>query len=291
VIGVVACPGGTLVDRVISLLEGGPASAMQLCSRVLDLAAAPVAVAERIALALLGADPRVRQMSDGRWGLVAEAQGSPLLEECAFAVVDVETTGMRPGGGDRVTEVAVVVVHGGRREVVFDSLVNPGRPIPRAICAITNITDEMVRHAPTFADVADQVVAALSGRVFVAHNVRFDWGFISAEVRRARDIAIDGPRLCTVRLARRLVKEVRSCGLDNLSQHFGLENGARHRAAGDALATADLLERLLSRARERGIRTLQDLSALEAERAAVRRRKRRALPSAPLADSCPEGPA
>ena len=108
------------------------------------------------------------------------------------------------------------------------------------------------------------MVAALAGRVFVAHNARFDWGFVSAEVRRARDLALDGPRLCTVRLARRLVKGVRSCGLDNLTQHFGFDNPARHRAAGDALVTADLLERLLRLAREEGARTLQDLTAIAA---------------------------
>ena len=113
---------------------------------MLGLAGAPEAVCERIAIALLGADPRVRQLADGRWGLVAEAQGSPLLDECAFAVVDVETTGMRARDSDRITEIAVVVVHGGRREVVLDSLVNPGRPIPPAICAITNITNDMVRR-------------------------------------------------------------------------------------------------------------------------------------------------
>lgn len=287
--GVAPHPEGTLIDRVLDLLHQGPATAPRLCTAVLGLAGAPDAVAERLALALLGADPRVRQLADGRWSLIAEAQGSPLLEECAFAVVDVETTGMRATGGDRVTEIAVVILHGSRREVVFESLVNPGRPIPRAICAITNITDEMVRHAPSFAEVADQVLAALAGRVFVAHNARFDWGFLSAEVRRARALALDGPRLCTVRLARKLVSEVRSCGLDNLSHHFGFENMARHRAAGDALVTAELLSHLLARAREQGIRTLQELAALEAQRSAARRKKRRASPSAPRADSFPEG--
>ena len=87
----------------------------------------------------------MRQQPDGRWALVATAQGSPLLEECAFAVVDVETTGMRPTGTDRVTEIAIAVVCGGRSDVVFQSLINPGRPIPPAVCAITQITDAMVR--------------------------------------------------------------------------------------------------------------------------------------------------
>jgi DNA polymerase-3 subunit epsilon len=99
--------------------------------------------------------------------------------------------------------------------------------------------------------------------VFVAHNVRFDWGFLAAELRRARGISLTGPRLCTARLARRLVPEAESCGLDWLSGYFGLENPARHRALGDAWATADLLVRLLDRARRDGARTLQDLDALQ----------------------------
>jgi DNA polymerase-3 subunit epsilon len=289
--GLSAHPQSTLLDRVLETLREGPRAAAALCHRVLGLPGAQEAVCERIAIALLGADPRVRQLADGRWGLVPEAQGSPLLDEIAFAVVDVETTGMRAGASDRITEIAVVLVHGGRREVVFDSLVNPGRPIPPAICAITNITNDMVQHAPTFAEVADQVLAALAGRVFVAHNARFDWGFISAEVRRARDLALDGPRLCTVRLARRLVKGVRSCGLDNLTQYFGFANPARHRAAGDALVTADLLDRLLRLAQEEGARTLQDLTAIATRRARRARRKRLAMPTEPLADSVPEGAA
>jgi DNA polymerase III subunit epsilon len=286
--GLSAHPDSTLLDRVLHVLREGPRPAGTLCQGVIGLAGASDAVCERIAIALLGADPRVRQLTDGRWGLVPEAQGSPLLDDCAFAVVDVETTGMRAGGGDRITEIAVVVVHGGRREVVVDSLVNPGRPIPPAICAITNITNAMVRDAPIFAEVVDQVVAALAGRVFVAHNARFDWGFVSAEVRRARDLALDGPQLCTVRLARRLVKGVRSCGLDNLTQHFGFENPARHRAAGDALVTADLLARLLRLAREEGAHTLQDLSAIALRRRSRSLRKRLAMPTEPRADSLPE---
>jgi DNA polymerase III subunit epsilon len=289
--GLSAHPESTLLDRVLETLREGPRAAALLCHRVLGLPGAQEAVCERIAIALLGADPRVRQLTDGRWGLVPEAQDSPLLDEIAFAVVDVETTGMRAGASDRITEIAVVVVHGGRREVVLDSLVNPGRPIPPAIRAITNITNEMVQDAPTFAEVADQVLAALAGRVFVAHNARFDWGFISAEVRRARDLALDGPRLCTVRLARRLVRGVRSCGLDNLTQYFGFANPARHRAAGDALVTADLLDRLLRLAHEEGARTLQDLTAIATRRARRARRKRLAMPTVPLADSAPEGAA
>jgi DNA polymerase-3 subunit epsilon len=288
VIGLSAHPESTLTERVLKVLHFGPATPLTLCHEVIGLPGAPAAVCERIAVALLGADPRVRRLADGRWGLVPEAQGSPMLEDCAFAVVDVETTGVRAWGGDRITEIAVVVVHGGRREVVFDSLVNPGRPIPPVVSAITGITDAMVRDAPPFPAVADQVLAALAGRIFVAHNARFDWNFVSAELRRARDLALDGQRLCTVRLARRLVKGIVSCGLDSLQHWFGLENIARHRAAGDALVTAELLARLLRLARAEGARTLQDFSAIESRRRLSTRRRRQAMPTEPRADAAPE---
>jgi DNA polymerase III epsilon subunit family exonuclease len=288
VTGASAYPETTLLERVLTQLRIGPRAPVALCREILGLFNAPSAICDRVAYALLGADPRVRLLEDGRWSLVPEAQGSPLLDDCAFAVVDVETTGARAGFGDRITEIAVVVVQGGRREIVLESLVNPERPIPRTVCALTHITNEMVRHAPRFSELAERILAVLSGRIFVAHNARFDWNFISAELRRARDLTLGGTRLCTVRLARRLVRGVRSCGLDNLTRFFGFHNRARHRAGGDALVTAELLYRLLLLAREQGARTLQDLSAIEARRSRRRRRKRQAMPTEPRADSCPE---
>lgn len=261
-IGLSAFPERTLVERAMLLMGSGPIGADRLAREVLSLEHAPVAVAERLAIALFASDPRVRQLDDGRWALVAEVQGSPLIEETPFAVVDVETTGMRATGPDRVTDVAVVLLHGSRRELVFDSLVNPGLPIPIRIQGLTGISDEMVREAPPFVELADALLAALAGRVFVAHNARFDWGFVTAEVRRARAYSLSGPQLCTVRLARRLLPQLESKSLDSLSLFFGLENRARHRAAGDALATAEVLERLLILARERGARTLADLEGM-----------------------------
>jgi DNA polymerase-3 subunit epsilon len=267
VTGVTAIPVSPLAERVLLRLQAAPATSEELCREVLGLPGAPRVIAERVAVALLGADPRVRQLPDGRWALASVAQGgSPLLEECAFAVVDVETTGMRAGGEDRVTEVAVVLVHGGRREVLLDTLVNPERPIPPAISGITGITDAMVRHAPTFGEVADELLGVLAGRVFVAHNARFDWGFLDASLQRARGLGLGGASLCTVRLARRLLPGVGSCGLDNLMHVLALENRARHRAVGDADVTARLLERLLVLARGEGARTLDDLDRLQRRR-------------------------
>jgi DNA polymerase-3 subunit epsilon len=261
--GLSAVPASTLVERALMALSQSARPANWLACNVLGLSRAPDIVAERLALALLGADPRVRRLADGSFSLVAAATGQPLLEECTFAVVDVETTGMRASGYDRITEIAVVLVHGERRELVFESLVNPGRPIPSMVSAMTGISDAMVRAAPRFEEVAAALLDALAGRIFVAHNVRFDWSFVSAEVRRARDLRMDAARLCTVRLARRLVPHATSCSLGALTELFAFENSARHRAAGDALVTAALLHRLLLLARDAGARTLPDLERLQ----------------------------
>jgi DNA polymerase-3 subunit epsilon len=281
--GLAALPASTLVDRALRALAAEARLAEWLSSNVLGLNNAPVVVAERLTYALLGADPRVHRLADGRWSLVVAARGAPLLEECVFAVVDVETTGMRATHDDRVTEIAVVLVQGERRELVFESLVNPGRPIPSFVSSITGITDQMVRAAPRFEEVAERVLDALAGRVFVAHNMRFDWRFVSAEVSRTRDLRLDGPRLCTVRLARRLVPMAESCALDALTHLFAFDNPARHRAAGDALVTAQLLSRLILLAREAGARTLADLEGLQGphHRQSRRSRRRKGPPPTP----------
>ena len=264
----------TLVDRALGALARESRPARWLATHVLGLVQAPDIIAERLTVALLGADPRVQRLSDGRWALVAVAGGTPLLEECAFAVIDVETTGGSAAGSDRIIEVAVVLVQGERRELVFDTLVNPGRPVPGLVTGITGITNAMLRDAPLFEEIADPLLDTLAGRVFVAHNARFDWRFVETELRRARALRLEGARLCTVRLARRLVDGVESCGLDALTERFALHNPARHRAAGDALATAELLQRLVRLARQEGARTLTDLELYQARRSRTRRSRR-----------------
>lgn len=258
----------------MTYLTDGPRKAPDLARDVFGMQNAPDAVAGRLAVALLGADPRVYQLPDSSWAMVPTGVSSPLLEECAFAVVDVETTGAGQRHHDRVTEIAVVMVQGERIETVLDTLVNPERPIAPMVTAITNITNDMVRDAPTFAEVADEVLGVLAGRVFVAHNARFDWGLVAGELRRTRGFELTGSQVCTVRMSRRLVDGLESCSLGSMCHYFGLENPARHRAAGDALVTAQLLHRLLPKARERGVRTLKDLEQLLAATVSSKKRRR-----------------
>lgn len=255
-------PEGTLVDRALTYLAAGPGESVALARDVLGIPHAAPVICERLAVALLGADPRVSRLDDGRWMVVPAGATSPSLDSCTFAVVDVETTGGRPSRGDRIVEIAVVLVRGGRVEPVYDALVNPGREIPPFVASLTGITEAMVGDRPTFGEIADEVLAALGGRVFVAHNARFDWAFLSAELKRTRDRVLFGPRVCTVRLARRLIPELRSRGLDQVTQFLGIPIEHRHRAGGDALATAQVLLKLLEAAREAGARTLDHLASV-----------------------------
>ena len=272
-----------LTERAADFLAAGPADAQSLISHVCQLPGAPAMVAEHMATALFAGHARFARDASGRWvlrdGDAAAAWPSAAmatLHDEPYVVVDVETTGSRPNGGDRVTEIAVVRVHRGVATPVFDTLVNPERAIPPAIVALTNITWEMVKDAPRFADVCDQLLGVLEGNVFVAHNASFDWRFLSAETERVTRRPLEGKRLCTVRMARRLVPQLSRRNLDALSAYYGIENGARHRAGGDAIATAQILLRLLDAARDRGCGTLDELETLLASASGRRKRARRA---------------
>jgi DNA polymerase III subunit epsilon len=213
-----------------------------------------------------------------------ETQGVP-LNELRFAVVDTETTGTSVSGGDRITEVAIVEVQGGYVGRTLSTLVYPQRPIPRWITSLTGISDAMVRHAPPFLEIAEEVREALGAGVFVAHNVGFDWNFLNAELERTTGDGFDmaAPRLCTVRLARIFLRRLERRSLDHLASYYGVSIRERHRALGDAVATAHCFTYLLEAARRIGLMTLDDLEAHIAEwrrRHRGRRRKRRSfLPS------------
>lgn len=183
------------------------------------------------------------------------------LKDVEFAVVDVETTGAGLNRGDRVMEVAVVYLKNGEVTTALEMLVNPQRPISPFAARLTGIRWDMLHESPTFSDVAERVHAALEGRVFVAHNMRFDWRFLSMELRRATGRAVSGARLCTVKLARRLLPHLPRRNLDTLAWHYDVSIIGRHRAGGDARATARILQYLLADARRRDIDTWEHLAA------------------------------
>ena len=156
-----------------------------------------------------------------------------------YAVIDVETTG-GTAGNDRVTEIGLVKLQYGREIARYSTLINPQRRIPSFISRLTGITDQMVATAPAFNDIAADLWQQLQGCIFVAHNVRFDYGFIRAEFARCGYV-LKLPQLCTVVESRRYFPGLASYSLGNLAAHFGLELKQHHRALADAAATAELL--------------------------------------------------
>jgi DNA polymerase-3 subunit epsilon len=200
------------------------------------------------------------------------------LATARFAVVDVETTGSQPGLWDRVTEIAIVPVDGLAVGEPWSRLVHPGRPIPPMITALTGISDAMVASAPPFAEIADEVAARLDGRIFTAHNAPFDRRFVEAELARTRALRLEGAALCTVRLTRTLVPALTRRSLDRVTAYFGVRIDGRHRAGGDAVATAQVLVRLLEIARERDVATWPALLALLSPAARRRLGRPSALP-------------
>ncbi|WP_434630092.1 exonuclease domain-containing protein [Chromobacterium sp. CV08] len=155
------------------------------------------------------------------------------------AIVDLETTGGNISR-DRITEVGLVLIDGGRVERL-SWLVNPGQPIPPFIENMTGISNEMVASAPPFSQLADELLARLQGRLLLAHNARFDYGFLKNEFRR-HGLRFQARTLCTVKLSRRLYPQHFKHSLDSLIARHGIDMPERHRALADAEAVHRFLE-------------------------------------------------
>lgn len=161
-----------------------------------------------------------------------------------YSVIDIETTGGHRSG-NRITEIAIINLDGDRVVESFSTLINPERFIPTNITYLTGITNEMVEEAPKFFEVAKKIVEMTEGRIFVAHNVFFDYNFIKYEFNEL-GYAFKRDKLCTVRLARKSFPGHKSYSLGNICQDLGIEIESRHRALGDAKATVKLFQKIQS---------------------------------------------
>ncbi|MFM8912318.1 MAG: exonuclease domain-containing protein, partial [Flammeovirgaceae bacterium] len=162
-----------------------------------------------------------------------------------YAIVDIETTG---GYADnhRITEIAIYHYDGQRITDKFHTLLNPGRRVPSFITGLTGITDKMVEDAPEFSQVAEEILSRLKDRVFVAHNAHFDYSFLKKEFETA-GMVWQTKKLCTVRLARKIIPGLESYGLGRLAESLGVKIPDRHRAGGDAQATVKIFDILVKR--------------------------------------------
>lgn len=162
-----------------------------------------------------------------------------------FAIIDIETTGNSYKHG-HITEIAIYQHNGRKITGSFSTLVNPEIDIPYYITNLTGIDNIMVKNAPRFFEIARQVVELTAGRIFVAHNVHFDYRFVKEEFSRLA-FPFNRKTLCTVQLARKFFPGYQSYSLGSICNEMGININNRHRAAGDALATVKLFEMILSK--------------------------------------------
>jgi len=263
--------------------QGEPVALGDLAEKLLALRAPPPPlIARRVIAALVGAEAAAlpdpidldcfgmshspRPGEPRREGTRASDEATPRLSEAEFVVVDLETTGLSPRACTILEIGAVWVSAAGAREC-FATLVNPNVSIPPAIRALTGIDDGMVAQAPRLAEALAEFlrwIGRFPGAPFVAHNASFDANFLARGLAAAGFLPLGRDVLCTRRLAKRVLPELRRLGLDRLTCHFGVVNRAPHRALGDAEATAEVLLHLLDLARGRaGVETLADLIALD----------------------------
>ncbi len=156
-----------------------------------------------------------------------------------FAVVDIETTGSTPQSAG-ITEIAIVIHNGVEVTGKYVTLINPRQKIPPFIVNMTGISDAMVANAPLFEEVAPQIFNLLNGRIFVAHNVSFDYSFVHYLLGKS-GFQWSAPKLCTIKLSRRVFPGLEKYGLGSLTRDLGIRIEGRHRAWGDAAATAQVL--------------------------------------------------
>lgn len=160
-----------------------------------------------------------------------------------YAIIDIETTGGH-ANAHGITELAIVLHDGEKVTERFETLLNPCGDIPVFIQHLTGITNEMVRDAPMFANVAEHVYDLLKDRIFIAHNVNFDYSFIKHHLQVA-GFDLQCRKLCTVRLGRKIFPGLPSYSLGKFCRQMGIDNNERHRAMGDAYATAQLFSMML----------------------------------------------
>jgi DNA polymerase-3 subunit epsilon len=269
-------------DRLVELVEAhhGPVPATDAARSLFALASAPTAIARSLLEEVVSGDARLAWRG-AAVGLANPPGAAIALENASFVVFDLETTGLSPARS-RIVEIGAHRVDALTLGPTFETFVNPGLPLPPAITALTGIGAGDVSGAPG-PDLAVRRFLAFAGdAVLVAHNARFDMGFLDRAVERVTGRRVAAPVVDTVWLARRLLGgRTGRFGLSPLAHFFGTSATPCHRALADASATAEILIALIGLAQERGAETVADLVELSAPRARRLHAKRSLVAGAP----------
>jgi len=173
-----------------------------------------------------------------------------LLDDLNYAVVDLETTGTHPSN-NQIIEIGIVQIEHGQITDTFQTFLDPGISLPPFISGLTGITDKDLEGAPIFPDIAPKVLKYLDNRIFVAHNVGFDYNFLQKQLKKC-DLDFEAPKICTVQLSRKLIPNLHHHTLDDLAKYFHLDIPSRHRALDDAIATSKSLLQMVDMLKEMG---------------------------------------
>ena len=251
----------TLQDRAHQLLQdaGAPLSHIDLVIRVLSMPQVKPPLARHLATKLLNGDPRFSYCPRQGWLLSPPPSLRTPLRDVPFTIVDTETTGT--ANSSRITEIGAVRVHRGRLLARYESLMNAGVPVPANITALTGISQELVDNAPRPEQVIPEFRTFLGQTVIVAHNLPFDLRFIRQEFTLQEQELPQAPSLCTLKLARKLLP-LQHFDLGRVASHFRIRVNNRHRALGDAEATARILIQLMKEVEASGAQTLEDVMKL-----------------------------
>ena len=254
-------------DRLVELVEErrGPVFVEEAARRLFALRSAPVGMARSLLEEVVGEDSRLAWRGEAV-GLADPPGADIALDHATFVVVDLETTGLRPGSS-RICEIGAVRVRELELQEEFELLVDPGVPIAPTVSALTGLHDRDVRGRPHPAIAVRRFLEFAADGVLVAHNARFDLAFLDRETERLTGGRLAGPVVDTVGLARRLLAgRSPRAGLASLAHFFGTDAQPCHRALPDAQATAEILVQLIGLAQERGAVTVADLVDLAAPR-------------------------
>jgi DNA polymerase III epsilon subunit family exonuclease len=253
-----------LINDTIALLRSstGPVTAVDIVDCVLKISRPEPQFAKLLVSDLIEIDPRLKFTDDATVELVSLDFESRNMHETDFVVFDLETTGAKVPPC-RVTEIGAFRISQGRIVSEYQTLINPLMPIPTFITELTGISDDMVKNAPQFSEVAEEFLEFVGDAVLVAHNAPFDMRFINHEIGKVFDgYRLGNPYLCTVQLSRKLLPQIDNHRLHTVADYYSIIIENRHRAADDALATAKIFVEFLGWFREQGLNDLKDLKDL-----------------------------
>jgi len=247
----------SLVRATVELLQsfGGSASAVKVVDYVMKISAPDADLARMLVSDLVEIDPRLR-LNEDTVELIENAFDARMLAETEFVVFDLETTGAKTPPC-RITEIGAYRVRGGEIAEEFHTLVNPETAIPSFITRLTGISNQMVRNAPKFGEVAADFLDFIGDSVLVAHNAHFDMRFLNHEIGRIHvNYRVGNAHLCTVQLSRKLLPDIVNHRLHTVAEYYSIYIENRHRASDDAYATAKIFVNFLEDLQSRGVSDL-----------------------------------